>query len=277
MINIFEYTDYRKFLADYYNEQKAGSSTFSYKSFSNKAGFPNKGYIYNIICGRKNLSKSSIVQLCKALELSGPALDYFEALVFFNQSKNLNERNHYYSKLSSVRSNGKPATRARQLRKDQYEFYSQWYHVIIRSLIGMHEIKDDYERLARMVQPRILPRQAKQSVQLLARLGLIAQQKNGVWKIADKSITTGDEVKGVGVQNFHLACMRLAERAIQQLPREKRNITGLTLGISKKTYDCICEEIQRFQSRIMEMADNDDNADRVYQFNFHLFPASTEN
>jgi uncharacterized protein (TIGR02147 family) len=74
MINVFAYTDYRKFLSDYYNEQKKLSPAFSYKNFSNKAGFPNKGFIYNVICGRKNLAKSSVVRVCKAMAMTSAVL-----------------------------------------------------------------------------------------------------------------------------------------------------------------------------------------------------------
>jgi uncharacterized protein (TIGR02147 family) len=157
---------------------------------------------------------------------------------------------------------------------DQYEFYSKWYHVAVRSLIGMYEFKSDYAWLARQVQPHLTPKQARQSVKLLLKLGLITRYKNGVFDITEKSITTGEEVTNLALQNFHVECSGLAAKAIGDLPRNKRNITGLTLGISENCYLRICEEINEFQKKIMLMADRDGNADRVYRFNFHLFPIS---
>ena len=53
-------------------------------------------------------------------------------------------------------------------------------------------------------------------------------------------------------------------------------MTGLTLGISKEGYEKICEKIQSFQADIMEIADTDASADRVYQLNFHFFPTSND-
>ena len=39
MPNIFNYSDYRKFLADFYKDKKASTPSFSYQNFSRQAGF----------------------------------------------------------------------------------------------------------------------------------------------------------------------------------------------------------------------------------------------
>ncbi|HMA65910.1 MAG TPA: DUF4423 domain-containing protein, partial [Chitinispirillaceae bacterium] len=160
------------------------------------------------------------------------------------------------------------------LRKDQYEFISNWYHVMVRSIIGMYGFKGDYRWLAKMVNPPITPAQAKNSVDLLEKLDLIKKGVDGGYTISDSSLTTGKDVLSVAFQNFHISCADLAKRAIAVLPVNKRNMSGLTLGISEKTYQTICDEIQQFQTRIMEIADRDLDSDRVYQLNFHFFPTS---
>ena len=66
MPNIFNYQDYRKFLGDYYEEKKASNSAFSYQNFSRKAGFASKSFVFNVINGRKNLSRASVVKMCQA-------------------------------------------------------------------------------------------------------------------------------------------------------------------------------------------------------------------
>jgi uncharacterized protein (TIGR02147 family) len=68
--------------------------------------------------------------------------------------------------------------------------------------------------------------------------------------------------------------MDLAASALRELPKAKRNISGLTLGISGNAYDTICNEIIAFQDKILAIARNDEGSGGVYQFNFHLFPVS---
>lgn len=274
MPNIFNYHDYRKFLGDYYSENKTSRSTFSYQNFSRKAGFSSKSFMFNVIKGIKNLSRASVVKICEALELSKTEASYFENLVYFNQALNFTERNFYYEKLNAIHPVTAEAGNARRLRKDQYEFYSNWYHVVVRSLIDLYpDEAKNYSQIAKMVYPAIKPKQAQKSIELLLRLGLI-EKKNGVYKINSKILSTGNEVESLAIQHFHLACMELASKALRELPRDKRNISGLTLGISPKAYEKICEIILSTQQKILEIAEKDTDSDNVYQFNFQLFPVS---
>jgi uncharacterized protein (TIGR02147 family) len=274
MESIFAYTDYRTFLADYYTHHKAINPAFSYQMLSDKAGFPNRGFLYNIITGIKNLSKSGTVKLSQAIQLKSMEADYFENLVSFNQSKNLRERNYFFDKLNAIKGNLQGSATKREMRKDQYEFYAAWYISVIRSLIDMHGFKDDYRKLAKSVYPQIKPKEAKKAVLILEKLGMIKKQKDGFYKASDKIITAGKEIVQLGLQNFHLQAMDLAKKALQDLPKEKRNISGLTLGISKNTYDAMCKEIEAFRAKLLAMAEADSEAANVYQLNFHFFPVS---
>jgi uncharacterized protein (TIGR02147 family) len=272
MLNIFEYTDFRKYLADWFEEKKKTQPAFSYTSFAQKAGFSDRGFLHNVIHGKRSLTKGSLIKVSQAIGHSKAEAEYFENLVFFNKSADLKDRNYFYEKLNGVKSTEKAAVKALQTRKDQYEFYSKWYHCAVRSLIDMYPFKDDFRWLAKNVFPPITPRQAKQSVQLLEKLGLIQRQKNGTFKLTSKSITTGSEIVSLAVQNFHKEAADLAKNALERVPLDKRNITGLTLGISEKTYLKLCEEIRQFRSKIVRIAEQDEEADRTYQLTFHLFP-----
>ncbi len=277
MNDVFTYTDYRKLLADYYQERKKHNPTFSYQVFAAKAGFPNRGFLYNVITGVKNLSKSSAVKLSQAIKLASSEADYFENLVSLNQAKNLRERNYFFEKLSAIKS-GKPGSaRVRETRKEQHEFYSTWYLSAIRSLIDMHPFKDDYAWLAKNVYPPIKPKEAKKAVALLQKLGMIRKGGGDFYEVVDKTITAGKEIVQLGLLNFQRQTAELALKAIEEMPRDKRNVSGLTMGISRKTYETVCEEIRRFQSKLQVLAEQDKEADNVYQLNFQFFPISNIN
>jgi uncharacterized protein (TIGR02147 family) len=272
MPNIFNYTDFRKYLNDYYLERKKETPWFSYNSFSQKIGFKNKGFIYNIIHQNKNLSTSSIIKISQAIGLSNNEAEYFENLVLFNQAGDLKEKNYYYDRLSGVQSKNKNNGKALQLHKNQYEFYSTWYHGAIRSLIDMFPFKDDYKWLAKNVFPSITIKQAKSSVELLEKLELITKNEEGYYRLANVNIKTGSEIRNLAVQNFYREGAQLAIRALDLLPADKRNISGLTLGISKKTYDAICEDIKELRAKIINRVNQDNESNSAYQLNFHLYP-----
>jgi uncharacterized protein (TIGR02147 family) len=272
--DIFTFTDYRKFLASYYEEKKTGTPSFSYHNFALKAGFTSKSAVLNVIRGRKNLSKASGLQLAEAMGLDKREAAYFEALVSFNQARNFKERAFSFERLNAVRPQSAEASSAKRLRQDQFEFYAKWYHVVIRSLIDAAPFKGDYRRLASLVYPAITPRQARDSVELLQRLGLAEKADDGSFRVTDNVLTTGPDVTSLAVQRFHLETMELAAQALQRLAAEERNISGLTLGISKEAYGRILDVIRECQQKIMDIAEKDRKADGVYQLNFHFFPVS---
>jgi uncharacterized protein (TIGR02147 family) len=274
MPNICEYTDFRKFLNDYYSEVKSKNRNFSYQIFSAKAGIRSKGFLFNVMQGKRKLSQSKCYDLAAAMKLNKHETEYFENLVAFNQTSGQRERDRLFGKLSSIKKSGKTAWKPQIVRQDQYQFYSEHHHSVIRSLIEMYGFKNDYKWLADNVYPRIKPLQAKRSVLLLERLGFIRKQKDGSYKVLDKSIATSPEVMSLAAVNFHRQSGRLALKALDELPKEKRNITGLTLGISKETYQEICEDIRSFRSKLLQKAEQDEKADAAYQLNFQFFPVS---
>ena len=274
MTNVFDYSDFREYLADYYADKKKDNPRYSYQTIANKAGINNKGFIYNIIKGKKALLNSNIKKISAALGHTRFEAEYFEALVTFNQARDATTRKILFEKMNAVKNMGKRKSAAQVLRQDQYEFYSNWYHVMVRMVIGIYPFSDDYRWLARMIDPPITAAQAKHSVRLLERLGLIKKGADGMYEISTLNLTTGRDVTSIAFQNFHLACNELAKQAFTKFPSDVRSMTGLTLGISDEGYDRICAEIQEFQTKLIEIANADKNVDRVYQLSFNFFPTS---
>jgi uncharacterized protein (TIGR02147 family) len=274
MVNIFNYVDFHQYLKEWFEEKKIANPNYSYQVFSQKAGISNRGFVYNIIKGQKHLSPQNCAKFSRAMQHKSYETEYFLAIVAFCQSKTLEERNQQYAKFSHLKNKNKGFTPSQILRNDQYEYYSKWYYSAVRSLIDMYEFREDYRWLARMVKPHISVPQARQSIRLLERLNLISRDADGRYHICDKGITSGIDISRLAISNFHIDCTRLAEVAIRDLPREERNVTGLTLGISRASYELICARVSEVQDEIIQIAHNDLDADRVFQFNFHLFPLS---
>jgi uncharacterized protein (TIGR02147 family) len=273
--DIFDYTDFRQYLRDFYAYQKKSLKCFSYKYFSTKAGFKNKGFVYNIFNGTKRLSKTNVFRLCRAMNLNRHECEYFENMVAYNQATSPDERAHFFRQMHSAIVPGRKRTKIQHVRSDQFEYYSQWYHSVIRSLVDLHNGGDDYKWLAKHVRPQISAWDARRSLELLKRLGLVVKTPGVAYKIRDQSISTGDDVRSTALFAFYLQHLKLAADALQKVPRDKRNFSGMTLGISKATYGRICEELRALTEKIMAMAEEDKNADSVYQLNFQLYPVSS--
>jgi len=270
MVNIFEYTDFKAYLQHYYEEKKSKNPHFSYELFTRKAGFNNRGFLFNIIKGNKNLAKAYCYKLSQALGHTKNEADYFENIVAFAQAKTDEDRDHFYQ--LAMQGKGATVTPALSLRKDQYEYYSQWYYSAVRAFIGLEPFEGNYQELGRRLSPAITASQAKKSIQLLHRLGLIAKGPDGIYCITEKKIRAGEEISQTARNRFHVECTELARNTIMDHCPDTHEISSLTLGISECTFEIIRTEVRQFKERIIQLANNDKRADRVYQCQLLLFP-----
>jgi uncharacterized protein (TIGR02147 family) len=275
MPDIFSYTDFRKYLADYYNEKKATTKSFSYQVFSKKIGFKSKDFIFRVINRNKQISRSSAFKISRAIGHSPEESRYFENLVCFIQAKTSGEKEFYFNQLSINSRQNNTKNTVRMLSQKQLGLFSEWHHLAIRAIIERVEFKGDFAWLAKQLYPEITPKLARHSIQYLEKIDLICKDEQGVYRVTSKALATDTEVQSVALAKFYLSCTKLTANALENLPRDKRNISGLTLGISKKSYDEIVSRVNRFREEIAEIANRDEEADRVYQMQFALFPLST--
>lgn len=269
---IFEYLDYRTFLQDYYREKKEAMPAFSLRLFSDKIGFKAKDFISRVMNGEKNLSSESIPKVSHGLRLGKRETEFFEALVHFNQAETTDERNAAFEDMQKVLKVVRFAESQHLLAHYQYQVYSDWRHLVIRSLIGMFGFKGDFAALAKQVHPTISSEEAKKSVELLEACSLIQKDAEGNYTLTQNAITTGDRTSKLAMRGFHQNCLKLGAEAIDRDPPAERNISSLTLGVSKDGYDRIVERINAFRKEIALIANEDSDADKVYQLEFVLFP-----
>jgi len=269
--DIFAYTDYRIFIKDFFAYMKSIKPYFSYQFFADKAGFKAKSFVHKVINGERSLSQNSLFNIARALNLKGREIHFFEALVHFNESKNAEEREYYYSRMLET----EPKCTGARLRKNQYSYFSRWYHSVVRELVTLISFDDDYKKLAAAVNPPITTKEAKESVELLLELGLIGKnEKSGRYEQTDVYITTRDTVQAVAVNRYQRETMQLALQSHRTTNRNDRDFSTVTVGISEKGFERIRSELKDFRSFIGRIVAEDNPADRIYQCNFQLFPVS---
>lgn len=274
MPDLFEYLDYRGYLRDYFASRKAALDSWSYQTFADQLGFKAKDFLFRVIQGKKNLSQASIFQMAQGLGLNDIQTQYFDTLVKCNQTRDISQRNLYFNLLNTIKTQGRTTHPAQRLRQDQFQFYSKWYHSAIRSLIEMAGFKGDFKRLAASLTPRVSAREAEASVALLEKLGLIERDGEGYYRATHKTITTGKDVSGIVIPAYHKTTIELSAKALENVPAGERDMSNLTLGISERTFKDLTEKLRRFRREILEQAEKDDAADRVYHLNLHLYPLS---
>jgi uncharacterized protein (TIGR02147 family) len=269
---ITSYIDYRRFLKDLYEEKKKTTRHFSYRYFSKVSGINSPVFLKSVIEGKRNLTARTIQKFIKGLSLSKRDAEYFRYLVLFNQATTQQEKQEQYQKLRAMAEMVVEKT----LETHQFDYYKNWYTSVIRELICMYDFKGDYEELARCVYPNILPAQAMEAVELLLKLGLIKRNKKGIFRQTHKAITSGSEIVSMAVRQFNEHMLELAKNALRNMVISRRNIAGLTVGVSRETYNVMVAEINAFLDRMVNIVNADKDQNNVYQLNVQLFPLSNE-
>jgi uncharacterized protein (TIGR02147 family) len=266
---LYEYADYRAYLKDWYKQEQASDRKISYRRLAADIGFKSPGHFSLIVNGKANLSLKVLDRFIRYLGLSKKESEYFQALVLYNQAKALDEKKRYFDRMMSFKQ-----FRIRSIEATQYEFLEKWYYLAVREVLAVHAFKGDYAALAQMIEPAITADDARRAIETLRRLGLITRDAQGRWQRVETVLAAGPEAPALAVNAFLSQAMDLAKSALDRIPREERVLAATTVSISKDTFEEIREETRSFRKRILEMAQRDPSPDRIYQFQFHVFPLS---
>ena len=267
--NVYDFLDYREFLKQSIDERKAANKNFSLRFMAQKLEVNSAGLISQIISGKRNLSQDLIPAFCSLFKLNRRQSEYFSHLVSYNQSKKMGDKKNHLEKIISFKESP-----FQTIDIDKYQLFERWYYIAIREILALFPFRGDFQLLARMTIPPIKSQQAKEAIEVLLRLGFIEKDAKGVYHRKDQVMTTGDKAQDVSIHNFINNSMVLAQDALENQPKQDRSLSTVTLSLSEKEYELINEEIKAFRQKILKIAMNSKDVDRVYQFNFQAFPVS---
>lgn len=266
--SIFDYTDYRRYLREYYAWAKAHQRGFSHRAFMAKTGMSGPNYFKRVMDGVHNLTDHSIPKFSAALGLSEPEAAFFQNLVYFNQAETLEDKDKYFGILMDLKS---PHSHS-MLEKAQYEYYRNWYNVAIREMLSFFRYDGNAAEMGDRLAPPVPTKQVKEAVRLLEGLGLIAKGEDGVYQATSKFILTDPDVQSLFIPKFHQAMTRMAGEAITRFPRDERYFSSSTVSLSESTYKEIIELIRATRKEVLRKVGEDPRPERVYHLNMQLFP-----
>jgi len=267
---LFEYIDYRKFLLDYYNEQKMKNRHFSYRYFTGKAGINSSSFLKHVIDGKRNLTRPVIEKFSIAMKLNPKESTYFCNLVLFNQAKTSVEKQEYYAALRTIAGHIKEAV----LNADKINYFSQWYILVIRELVTLYDFRDDFKKIASFVNPPILPSEAKAAVKLLLRLEFLKKNDDCSYEQSTSALVVNSAMTSLSLRTFYKTMIDHSKNALENIDADERHISGITMGISPETYSLLTAEIDSFKDRVKAIVNRDKASSIVYHMNLSLFPVS---
>jgi len=270
--HIYEYLDYRKFLADWFAHQKTIRKNYSHRAFVKKTGQRSPSLLSDVINARRNLTPAGLEGFLRAMRLSAPQSRFFTALVDLDQAETPDEKNAAWARVAATRR----FRSSRRLEGDGFRYLSTWYVPAVRELANREDFRDDPKWIASQIRPKITTEQARDALDLLFEMDLLRRGTGQRVVFGGGSVVTPHEVASLAVRNYHDGMLERARGAIHLFDASERHFLGVTVSAPEGLIPELKEELNAVQERILDKCSGSElEGSRVMQFNFNFYPLST--
>ena len=267
-VSIFDFSDYHQFFKAFYQHSKATKRFFSYRYLAQRSGVA-ASLLIAVMRGERRITPAVSKKYAEGMELTARETEYLLAMVDFERARTHTRKNDAFSRMVRLRGQSK----IRYLDADQYEYFSHWYHSAIREMISLPFFREDPGWIGATLHPPVRSNVVTRSLKLLQRLNLTVRDENGTLRVTDKAVSSEYEMRTLALRNFSLEMIDRARESLETVPVEKREVSGLTMGVSDECIERIRQRIRIFKEEIVSMVVDDTNTSKnVYQLNFQFFP-----
>ncbi len=267
-----DFEDYRDYLKEMVAFLKTRPGGFSQRQFARKAGYSTTNFLSLVMEGKRGLNSSGIEKFSRGLGLNDREHDQFDALVHYCQAESDAERNRYYTRLRSVRRSGSEPV---VIEQAQYDVYTMWWALAIHQMMLQDDFRDDPAWISKRLFPTVPPSDVKRALDALQSAGLVERGPDGKLRPIAPKLATPPTVRSLAVRNFHRSVLQNAAASLDSLPVEERNVTSLTVNLTRQQYDELCAEMTRLRAELLDRYGVDQKAPApqdVYSVGVHVVP-----
>lgn len=267
-LKVTDHSDYRTFLRLVYAEAKVVDDSYSFVRFSDDLGLGSTN-AHSVIQGRRPLTVKAAERICESLGLAGLQKRYFLALVAQSRAKSTSDRDAVFQERLKLKQQVLP----NEIDRRQLAFFENWYNAAILELLRLDNSSDDAQWIADHLSPAVPLAKVRESLRLLLDLGYIAiDRKLGRLFPTEATISTGNDVSGMAIHSFHRQMIKLALDAIDDVASENRDISAVTIAISKPLEEQLKEDLVALRKRYLQLAADDKHPTEIVQLNIQVFP-----
>ncbi len=268
-INIFDYTDYQKFLMDFYETEKSMDGTFSYRVFAAAVDM-DASLLLKIMQGKRHISSKSIENFIRFFNFKDGKSEYFRELIAYAKAKTDPQIRSHFEKLQKMR-----PLACRELTEAQYRYFQNWQYPLVRSALDVfvYHGEEDAAALGESCIPKLTATQVTTAVEALVQLGFVRKHR-GRYVPAEAHIKTQERWLSASISDYQQNIVELAKQSVVNIPKDLRDISTLTMALDSKQLDGIRKILAETRKSIVKIVNSmpSDECDSVYQLNFQLFP-----
>ena len=263
---ITEYQNYREYMRDFYEERKR-SSLFSWREFSKLAGFSSPNFMQLVCEGKSRLSKTGVGKVADAMGLAGADRDYFFAMERFGDARSDSMKLQAFNEMQKIAKEN----RLRVVDAEAFKYFESWVNPVLRELAPIMPGAKPLE-LARQCIPVVSAAEVRHSLDFMCHAEFLKKIGEDTYVQTEKVVTGSSEAIPLALRSMNRQMSKFATEAIDEVPPEKRHITGVTFGISEETYQWLVQKLETLRQQVVAMAAKEKEYDKVYRLNLQLFP-----
>ena len=263
---ITEYQNYREYMRDFYEERKR-SSLFSWREFSKLAGFASPNFMQLVCEGKSRLSKTGVEKVADAMGLAGADRDYFFAMERFGDARSDSMKLQAFNEMQKIAKEN----RLRVVDAEAFKYFESWVNPVLRELAPIMPGAKPLE-LARQCIPVVSAAEVRHSLDFMCHAEFLKKIGEDTYVQTEKVVTGSSEAIPLALRSMNRQMSKFATEAIDEVPPEKRHITGVTFGISEETYQWLVQKLETLRQQVIAMAAKEKEYDKVYRLNLQLFP-----
>ena len=264
--SFYTYTDFRQLLKEYVSARKAQNKVFSYRWYSQKAGYSSPNFLKLVIDGQRSLTDDGVERLAKVFTWTAAHRKYFQLLVNFDRCKSQSEK----SSLALEIAQSQASQQTSALNKDQMSYYTHWYYIPIRELILSQPSPLTSTDIGNRLCPRVSAKNVDEAIGSMLRLKIIKKTKTW-YKVANDLVDTGNETTALVVGQYHRQNLEMAKESMDRFPPDIREISSSTLNLCPDSIEQAKTMVQEFRKKLFAL-EKQSGSKEVYQFNFQMFP-----
>ena len=219
-----------------------------------------------VVCdGKSKLSKIGVERVGAAMGLAGFEMEYFRAMVQYGQAESAEAKKDAFRKMLAVAK----VHKVRVLEGDLFAYYDSWRNPVVRELAPLMPGATPGD-MAKMCYNETSAQEVRESLDFLTRSGLLKKTDGDIFELAETSVTGTPDATRLAMRGMHRQMAELATPALD-LPKDERNFSGVTMGVSKETYGRIVDVLDECRKKIIAIAAEDKNIEqRFHEGDGHL-------
>lgn len=228
--------------------RKRDNKNYSLRTFATYLEIP-PGRLSEILSGKRPVSKKMQEKLSLRLGLKG-----IESLIEAPlRGLSFSKRDDYHF-----------------LTDDVFRVLADWYHFAILSLADTKDFSCDPKWIAKRLNISVI--EATEALAKLKKVGLI-EITNSKLKKTNKNVYAGSDIESQALRLSHRQSIEQALLALNEVPLELRDITGITMAVDLKKLPLAKKIIKEFRLKMSDVLEAG-NQTEVYNLNIQLVPVS---